>query len=81
MITRQKIKDEIDKIKDDDLLIIYRILQTLVKTPSLTPLGKQDESNQETSWIKFIDKMYGCLSDDPIKRGKQDEFEIRDTLE
>jgi hypothetical protein len=81
IITKQNIKDEIDKIKDDDLLTIYRIVQALVKTPSLPPLGKQNESNQKTSWIAFVDNMYGCVSDDPIKRGKQNEFEIRETLE
>lgn len=81
MINKQRIKDEIDKVKEEDLLIIYRIIQALVRTPSPTLSGKREKSMQKANWFKFINTMYGCMSDDPIERGQQGECEIRDMIE
>ena len=78
MINKQQIKDEIEKVKDEDLFVIYRIIQALAKTPSFE-FPRQSE--KETDWVKFVNNMYGCLSDDPIQRGKQGDFETREIIE
>ena len=79
MINKQQIKDEIEKVRDEDLDVIYRIIQALAKTPS-TEISRQPEE-PDANWIQFVDKMYGCLSDDPIQRGNPGEFEIREIIE
>jgi hypothetical protein len=32
-------------------------------------------------WIAFVNATYGSLADDPIERGPQGEYEIRDEVE
>lgn len=81
MIDKQQIKDEIENIKEEDLTIIYRIIKALAKTTPDDLPPNHDEKALNESCIQFLDKMYGCLSDDPIKRGEQGEFEIREIIE
>ncbi|HPQ39541.1 MAG TPA: hypothetical protein PLV45_04135 [bacterium] len=81
MINKQQIKDEIDNVKDEDLLIVYRIVQALAKTPSMESSPKRVKSKRRANWYKFLDNMFGCMSDDPIVRGTQGEIETRDAIE
>jgi hypothetical protein len=32
-------------------------------------------------WLAFIDATYGSLADDPIERGPQGDYEVRDEIE
>ena len=50
MINKQQIKDEIDKVNDDDLTVIHRIIQALAKSPSIE-FSRRPE--QEPDWIKL----------------------------
>lgn len=35
-------------------------------------------SREKNEWLSFIESTYGCLSDDPIERGHQGDYEIRE---
>lgn len=40
-----------------------------------------DTKSSRQSWEDFIHATYGILADDPIERGDQGEYEIRDEIE
>ena len=72
MVTKELIKTEIDKVQDEYLEALYRIVLALRIT--LSP------SEPIPSWPVFIQKTYGCFADDPIERGNQGVSEIRDAI-
>lgn len=37
-------------------------------------------ASDELNWEEFIQETYGCLKDDPIERGSQGEFELREAI-
>lgn len=73
MITRDEIKTEIDKVQEEYLPALYRIVKAL-ESPG-EPLVQPDD------WRAFIANTYGSTSADPIERGEQGNYEIRDPLE
>ena len=80
MITRELLKAEIDKVQDRYLEVLYRIIQALVNPASpvaATPQGDVQLSN----WPSFIEQTYGSLADDPIERGNQGQYEVREAIE
>ncbi len=81
MITREVLKSEIDNVQDQYLAILYNIIKSFeISAVSEAQKKRRKDSNQK-EWHQFIDKFAGCLSDDPIKRGNQGDFEIREELE
>ena len=86
MITREVIKSEIDKVQDGYLEILYRIIQALmqpletVMVTSHSTMNAQNDA-QSVAWHHFIEQTFGCLADDPIERGEQGEYEIREAIE
>ncbi len=86
MITKEIIKSEIDRIQDQYLEMLYRIIKAFEDMP----VSKQDNNEikpdeniniGKNDWIAFVENTYGCLSDDPIERGEQGEFEIREVID
>jgi len=86
MISKEIIKSEIDKIQDQYLEGLYHI----IKAFEYIPVSKQkmSETNPDkifdtdkNEWISFVKSTYGCLSDDPIERGEQGQFEIREVID
>lgn len=75
MITRELLKDEIDKIEDQYLDALYKII-TAIK-PSYDTTSEMTV----TEWHQFIDETYGSLANDPIKRWPQGKYEIREPIE
>ena len=71
-VTKDLIKAEIDHVQDEYLEVLYRIIKALERT--------KNADGSET-WHEFIEKTYGCLSDDPIERGDQGKYEVRGTIE
>ena len=59
MVTREIVKNEIDKIKEEHLSILLEIIRAFEYT--------QPES-QELSWKNWVEEMYGCCSDEPLQR-------------
>ncbi|MGE0084040.1 MAG: hypothetical protein AB7S75_06415 [Desulfococcaceae bacterium] len=83
MISKEIIKSEISNVPDRYLEVLYRI----IKAFEYTPVSKQEnrESNSrlltDREWISFVESTYGCLSDDPVERGEQGVFEIREAVD
>ena len=85
MVTRNILKEEIDKVQEVHLTALYNIIKnfelpigTIVSDSNITTdRTKIDDS----SWKEFIQETYGCLKDDPIKRAAQGEYEIREMME
>lgn len=67
-----KLKGRID---DDGILR----LEVPVGRPGVTVVFQRPEMTQE-EWEKFINETSGSLADDPIERGDQGEFEVRDEI-
>ena len=79
MITRDLIKEEIDRMQEEYLEILYRIIKAL-ESPLDSDESSPDTTVQSSSWGEFIKATYGCLTDDPIERGEQGQYEIRETI-
>ncbi len=77
MVTRALIKAKIDKVQDVYLEALYRIVQAF-EAPAP---GETGETIDDMHWQKFIAETYGCFADDPIARGDQGRYEIRETIE
>ncbi len=80
MITREVVKAEIDKVQDDYLEVLYRIIQALMSPPDVVVVAPQGAA-ETLGWRKFIQDTYGCLADDPIERGEQGQYEDREVIE
>jgi hypothetical protein len=85
MITKELIKTEIDRVHDRYLEILYKIIKAFeiplaTDAPSSSIPTRVIERDEELSWSAFIEETYGCLSDDPIERGDQGVYEIREEI-
>jgi len=78
MVNKELIKNEIDKVKDEYLEALYTIVIALGTEPNR--LEDASEQYQASRWRDFIRETYGCLADDPIERGDQGKYEIRETV-
>ena len=82
MITKGLIKSEIDKMQDQYIEALYRI----IKAFEYIPASKQDivkteiSQNENEEWFSFVENTYGCLFEDLIERGEQGEFEVREVI-
>lgn len=72
MVTRDLIKEEIDKVQDQYLDTLYKIIRSL-----MNPQEAQDNSE----WFAFVEQTYGSFASDPILRETQGQYEIRESLE
>lgn len=85
MITKELIKAEIDRVQDEYLEILYKIIKALV-----SPIDEVTNPNatmgitkkvEDLEWHNFIEETYGCLADAPIERGEQGKYEVREAIE
>jgi hypothetical protein len=85
MISKELLKAEIDNIKDEYLVILYRIikaLETPIEEPSNQVVSeKATNRDKKSEWHKFIQETYGSLADAKIKRGDQGVYEVREAIE
>jgi len=79
LVTRNLIKEEIDKVQDSHLEILYRIIKAL-ETPSDSENFSIPKETKVLNWKEFIESTYGCMADDPIYRGEQGQYEIREAI-
>jgi hypothetical protein len=77
MITRELLKAEIDKVQDSYLDVLYRIIKALGN--SELPLTETGEA-QLSNWSNFIEQTYGSFADEPLERGDQGQYEVREPL-
>ncbi len=74
MVTKELVKSEIEKLNDDYIPVLYKIikaLESLTSSDSSKSISKKDKSLE---WHQFINETYGCLSESPIERGSQGKF-------
>jgi hypothetical protein len=65
--SKELIKAEIDDVGDEYLDALLKIIKAFSK-PSNT---------DKNDWHDFIEKFSGCLSEHPIERGSQGNYELR----
>ena len=78
MITRELVKAEIDKVQESYLEVLYRIIKALVNPRDVTTIPAPKITSD---WEQFIEETNGCLANDPIERGEQGEYELREAIE
>ncbi len=74
MNTRERIKAEVDKVQEKYLEALYTIIRAF-EAPATPQAADLDD---EQAWQQFITETYGALADDPIQRGDQGIYEIRE---
>lgn len=85
MVTKELIKAEIEKVHDDDLELLFKIIKVFEspsrgKKLSFSNKRKINKRDLAQDWHQFIEETYGCLAEDPIERGDQGKFEIREEI-
>ncbi len=78
MVTREQLRAELDEVEEEDLDILHRIIMALAGSPSKPVAEAPDEPIE---WCRFIQDTYGCLADDPIEKGDQGRYEMREAVE
>jgi hypothetical protein len=76
-ITKEQIKSEIDKVRDENLAVLYRVVLALEEPTRLRPVKAGRVEADEISWRQFVADMYGSMADAPIERGAQGTLESR----
>jgi hypothetical protein len=74
MVTRDRIKDEIDKVQDEYLPALYRIVKALEPQGSSSPADRVD-------WRTFLAETYGSTATAPLEREEAGLFEVREPIE
>lgn len=72
MATRDQVKAEVDRVEDEYLDVLYRMVLSLE-----SPSSSEDAAG---SWSDFVASAYGCMADAPIERGDQGELQGRDPI-
>ena len=68
MVTKELLKSEIDKVGDENLDVLYKIILSLE--------GSVDPEDSE-GWSTFVAATYGSFADHPLERGEQGRYETR----
>ena len=72
MVTKELLKSEIEKVQDQYLGVLYRIIKALEEP------GSSSRRTDSTAWKTFVSETYGSMAESPIERGPQGEFEVRE---
>jgi hypothetical protein len=70
MITKELLIREIDRLDAGYWEVLYKIIKAF--EPPIKAHGGKSE------WLQFINETYGCLADNPIERGEQRTYELRE---
>lgn len=74
MTQRERIKQEVDKVREENLPVLLQIVRALEEpVHEYAPSGASD-------WQAFLDETYGSLRNAPIERGAQGQPETRETF-
>jgi hypothetical protein len=76
VITKDLVKSEIDKVPEENLGVLFRIVKAL-EEPTQVMVGESDE----IAWKTSIAEAYGSTSDALLERGPQGSYEAREPLE
>jgi hypothetical protein len=79
VVTKDLLKAEIDKVPEQNLGVLYKIVKALEDPDEGTHARFQAED--AASWKAWIAETYGSTGDAPIERGGQGSYEVREPLE
>ncbi|HEY3569003.1 MAG TPA: hypothetical protein VGP73_13800 [Thermoanaerobaculia bacterium] len=77
VITKEQLKAEIDKVPEENLGVLYKIVKALEEP-------RQEDRPRPTDaaeWRSWIAETYGSTADSPIERGEQGSYEVREPFE
>lgn len=80
MVSRNLIKSEIDKVRNEYLDLLYAIVK-LFENRAGDGESQALAAGHQSDWQAFVTDTYGCLADAPITRPEQGHFESRETIE
>ncbi len=72
MTIRDEVKAEIDRVDDEYLEIVRRMVESLERPRQV--------SQETPTWEDFVRSTFGSLADARIERGEQPALETRDAL-
>jgi hypothetical protein len=86
MVTREHLKQEIDRVQESYLDILFRIIQAFEhasppKGRNILPTSSELPNDAPLKWHAFIEATYGSLASDPIERGDQGTYEVREPIQ
>jgi hypothetical protein len=80
-ITKERLKSEIDKVSEEYLSVLYRIILAL-EEPGKGQSGRAKRAQaDQASWSRFVAEMYGSTADAPLDRAAQGQPDSRLKLE
>lgn len=72
MTQRDLIKQEIDKVREENLHVLLKIVQALEEAVSRT------DPRRDSDWRSCLDETHGSLHQARLERGLQGELETRE---
>ena len=78
MITRNLLKAEIDKVQEQYLEVLLKIIKAFEEPEQENKAEDVDFDKQQ--WSEFLNRFAGILEDSPIERGEQGTYEIREEI-
>ena len=76
IITREVLKSEIDRVRQEHLSVLFKIIKALEE-----PVLRAGIQGGASRWKQFIAEAYSSLAEAPIERGEQWEPEHRAPFE
>lgn len=76
MITKEQLKTEIDKVPEENLGVLYKIIKALEEPAA----PRESAFESPAQWRAFIAETYGSTANAPLERGEQGSYEVRETL-
>lgn len=80
LVTKEQVKSEVDKVRDEYLGVLYRIILALEEPDKMTP-RPEIGGDRKAGWHQFIAEMYGSTADAPLERWPEGLPEERLALE
>ncbi|MCB1158403.1 MAG: hypothetical protein H7A25_22010 [Leptospiraceae bacterium] len=74
MLLREKIKEEIDKIQEEHLDLLFEVILAFEKVKTINTV-------KSSSWDSWVEEMFGCFQQEPLQRYSQGQYEIREALQ
>ena len=76
MINKELLKTEIDRVPEENLGVLYKIIKALEEPAVL----RESAFESPAQWHAFIAETFGSTADAPLERGEQGSYEVRETL-
>ncbi len=81
MITKRLIQEEIEKVRDEHLPVLYRIVRAFEDVAAEPPANEMPlPLGNGNRWRDFVAETFGCMADAPLERSEEGEIEVREDL-